>query len=65
MANDDSFQLMACKLQLEKFNFEVITAVNGFEAVQKVKQAIANGTEINFILLDLNMPILDGYNACS
>jgi hypothetical protein len=32
---------MACKLNLEKFNIEVISAVNGFEAVQKVKEAIS------------------------
>ena len=61
VANDNSFQLMACKLNLQKFNIEVIEAVNGYEAVQKVKKAISDKLEINFILLDLNMPILDGY----
>ena len=64
VANDNPFQLMACVLNLKKYNMEVIEAVNGYEAVQKVKKCISDNTEINFILLDLNMPILDGYEAC-
>lgn len=54
---------MACVLNLKKMNIEVIEAVNGFEAVQKFKLAIQSQKTIDFVLLDLNMPILDGYEA--
>jgi PleD family two-component response regulator len=36
VANDNSFQLMAVSLNLQKFNINVIKAVNGFEAVLEV-----------------------------
>ena len=56
---------MACAINLKKFNIDVIQALNGYMAVQKVKESIQDNLRIDFILLDLNMPILDGYDACS
>ena len=65
VANDDPFQLMACVSNLKRFNIEIIQAVNGFEAVNNVKRAICQHKDIHFVLLDLTMPILDGYEACA
>jgi hypothetical protein len=43
---------------LKKYNIDVITAKNGFEAVEKAKQ-----TRVDMVLLDLNMPDMDGYET--
>jgi two-component system alkaline phosphatase synthesis response regulator PhoP len=42
------------KYNLEKENYSVITAKNGFEALQKIE------LKPNLIILDLMMPIIDG-----
>ncbi|MGL4791692.1 MAG: response regulator, partial [Anaerotignaceae bacterium] len=47
------------KFNLKKEGYEVITATNGEEAVIKVYSE-----EPDLILLDIMMPIMDGYEAC-
>ena len=43
---------------LKRAGLEVVTAVNGLEAVEKAsKQAF------NLILMDMQMPVMDGYTA--
>ena len=49
---DDILELL--KYNLEKENYTVITAKNGFEALQKIE------LKPNLIILDLMMPIIDG-----
>jgi len=49
---DDILELL--KYNLEKENYSVITAKNGFEALQKIE------LKPNLIILDLMMPIIDG-----
>lgn len=44
---------------LEKWNIEVVLAENGVEAVQKMEDNAA----INMVLMDLQMPEMDGYEA--
>ncbi|PAU95121.1 hybrid sensor histidine kinase/response regulator [Aliifodinibius salipaludis] len=44
---------------LEKWDIEVVLAENGYEAVEKMKE---NST-INLVLMDLQMPEMDGYEA--
>ncbi len=53
----DIVELVAFNLQQE--GFEVITAVNGWEAVEK-----ARATLPDLILLDLMLPELDGFAVC-
>lgn len=43
---------------LEKVNFEIITACNGLEAVEK-----AETTRPDIILMDVRLPLLDGWAA--
>lgn len=49
---------MLVKRLLERENFEVLEAQNGDEAV-----AVATRERPDLVLLDLNMPVMDGYEA--
>ncbi|HQA69483.1 MAG TPA: response regulator, partial [Aggregatilineales bacterium] len=47
-------------LTLRFGGFEVITAINGVEAVEKAKSEVPD-----LILLDVRMPRMTGYEACA
>ncbi len=47
------------KLRLDMAGYDVVTAVNGQEAVEK-----ARSEKPDLILLDLMMPKMDGYEVC-
>lgn len=57
---------MAITFVMEQLDFEVHQASNGFQAVQMVKalnyEHAAN--TYTLIMMDLNMPLIDGYEAC-
>ena len=46
---------------LEEYGFEVTTVVNGAEALSAVESAEPGA--INLILMDIRMPVMDGYEA--
>jgi len=48
---------------MQSKGFKVHTALNGELAIQKVKEFAEAGEYFKFILMDLQMPILDGYQA--
>lgn len=58
IADDESTTRMLIKRLLERENFEVLQAQNGDEAVSLVQRE-----RPNLVLLDLNMPVMDGYEA--
>jgi CheY-like chemotaxis protein len=58
IADDESITRMLVKRLLERENFEVLEAQNGDEAV-----AVATRERPDLVLLDLNMPVMDGYEA--
>jgi CheY-like chemotaxis protein len=58
VADDESITRMLIKRLLERENFEVIEAQNGDEAVALITQK-----RPDLVLLDLNMPVMDGYEA--
>lgn len=62
IANDTIPVLENLMLQFKSY-FEVHTADNGYVALQKVKQQ-ENACYFDIILLDINMPISDGFDAC-
>jgi CheY-like chemotaxis protein len=62
IANDTIPVLENLNLQFRNF-FEVYTADNGYVALQKVKEQ-DNACYFDIILLDINMPISDGFDAC-
>lgn len=53
--NDSNFILMGYLL---KKHYEVIRAINGIDAVEKVEQGV-----IDMVLMDLKMPEMDGLQA--
>ena len=48
-------------MQLEEI-FNVVIAENGLQALQLVTSEAQNHYDV--ILLDINMPIMDGFEAC-
>jgi CheY-like chemotaxis protein len=58
IADDEPITRMLVKTLLERENFEVLEARNGDEAV-----AVATSERPDLVLLDLNMPVMDGYEA--
>jgi CheY-like chemotaxis protein len=61
VANDCEFQLMQIGLILKNSKIEVTEAINGLEALEHVT---VSKKRFDFILLDLGMPIMDGFDAC-
>ncbi|MDQ7821969.1 MAG: response regulator [Candidatus Eremiobacteraeota bacterium] len=59
VADDEEDNLNLLKCYLETMDFEVITAVNGIEAVEK-----AQSETPDLIILDVMMPGIDGFEAC-
>ncbi len=62
LVNDTQFLLYSYEMQLED-TFQITTAENGLQALQIVTSEPPNYFDI--ILLDINMPIMDGFEACS
>ena len=59
--------ILECKLHLKYMDFISDQAMNGLEALQKVKQNVEENNDefckFELILMDCNMPIMDGYEA--
>ena len=64
LANDDEMQLQSLAIILSKFDIKVIPAKNGYEALMEAEKSIKEDLLFDLVLLDLNMPITDGYEAC-
>ena len=70
IANDEAMQLYLLKCLFELSHFTVECFPNGFDALNSVKalhKATKQGGIIpmyDLIVLDLNMPILDGFDSC-
>jgi DNA-binding response OmpR family regulator len=58
VAEDDKFLIKAYAAKLKKSGLDVILAVNGEEAVQKIKSE-----QPDIVLLDLVMPKKDGFEV--
>ncbi|MEI8186171.1 MAG: response regulator [Chlorobiaceae bacterium] len=59
LAEDDMVSALLMKAILNKENMTVISADNGLAAVELT----ANHPEINLVLMDINMPVINGYDA--
>jgi signal transduction histidine kinase len=59
VAEDDESNFRLIKYFLAKVNAEIIRAGNGKEAVEK----LLSGNKIDLILMDIGMPVMDGYTA--
>ncbi len=58
VVDDDTDLIQVYKEILELHEYDVQTAVNGEEAVEKFKQ-----TNPSLVIMDGDMPVLDGYEA--
>jgi len=60
IVEDNPVNQRVAAAQMKGFGFQVETAENGLEAIQKVK---ADGVEYAAILMDCQMPVMDGWEA--
>jgi CheY-like chemotaxis protein len=60
IAEDDIIKQILTKKILEKLGYRVIVVSNGHQAVSKYK---FNISKIALILMDMQMPVLDGFEA--
>jgi signal transduction histidine kinase/CheY-like chemotaxis protein/HPt (histidine-containing phosphotransfer) domain-containing protein len=63
VADDNAVNLKVACAMLLKLGYEVRTAVDGREAVEAMAQATVQGTALGAILMDVNMPDVDGLQA--
>ena len=59
VVDDSKFYRERVAFELEGGNYEVITAENGIEGIEKAKKE-----KPNFIILDVEMPGIDGFETC-
>jgi signal transduction histidine kinase/CheY-like chemotaxis protein len=58
VAEDDNLNFSLIKTFLSGLDVDILRAENGKEAVD-----IASGTKIDLVLMDIRMPVMDGYTA--
>jgi CheY-like chemotaxis protein len=72
IVDDEPFNIDSLKIALQcatigkkDFNFKgrVDTAYNGINAVDTVRKRYQEGLNFKFIMMDCNMPQMDGYEA--
>ncbi len=56
---DDSKTIVALIKSILKEDYDTVTASNGFEAIE-----VNNRTKPDLILMDVEMPVMDGFEAC-
>ncbi len=59
LVDDEKDMVFAVKMQLEAQDFEVLTATDGQEALDKVHR-----DKPDLIILDVMLPKIDGYKVC-
>jgi CheY-like chemotaxis protein len=64
VVNDEPMQLLVLKNLFQQVNFVVTTATNGFEAFNFVKDSLESKILFDLVVLDLNMPVMNGQEAC-
>jgi signal transduction histidine kinase/FixJ family two-component response regulator len=63
LAEDGADNRALISFILKKAGAEVTVAENGQEAVQEVRRAMEYGLRYDVILMDMQMPVMDGYDA--
>lgn len=60
LVDDDEDVILMFAQALKNEGYQVVSAYNGKEALEKVRQAYEQGLPFNLYLSDVRMPILDG-----
>lgn len=63
LVEDHDVNQMLITAMTDKLGYRTVLAVNGADAVAKVDAAIANGNPFDLVLMDIQMPVMDGYEA--
>jgi len=63
LVDDMPFNLIVASHILEKKGLNVKTALNGQEAIKTVQEHYNKGEQFKFILMDCQMPVMDGFEA--
>jgi CheY-like chemotaxis protein len=63
IVDDNPFNLLIATNYIEELGYFVQTAFSGKEALEKAKQSKKDGHIIKFILMDCQMPVMDGYET--
>jgi CheY-like chemotaxis protein len=63
VADDNEVNLKVAGAMLRKLGYDIQTATDGREAVAMVAQSMARGQPFGAILMDINMPNMDGLEA--
>jgi PAS domain S-box-containing protein len=63
LADDNAANQKLIKLRLCEAGAEVVTAGNGKEALDRTTEADSEGRPFDAVIMDMQMPILDGYEA--
>jgi len=63
VADDNAVNLKVACAMLLKLGYDIHTAVDGREAVQAVAHAMTHGPQFGAVLMDVNMPDVDGLQA--
>jgi class 3 adenylate cyclase len=58
IADDEPFNVDYLEQELEDLNYEIVTAVNGREALEKTRSELPD-----LLLLDIMMPLMDGFSV--
>ena len=63
IVDDNPFNLMVARHVMERKRYQVKTASNGKEAIQKIKEHFEKRKKLKVILMDCQMSVMDGYEA--
>ena len=63
LAEDHDANRQIISLRLNQHGAEVVPARNGKEALEQVRDAAEQGRPIDAVIMDMEMPVLDGYEA--
>lgn len=64
LAEDNEINALLSRTLLERLGYEVVLATDGQQALDRAADALASdGESIDAILMDLNMPVLNGFEA--
>jgi CheY-like chemotaxis protein/HPt (histidine-containing phosphotransfer) domain-containing protein len=63
LVEDNDLNLQITRELLSKKSYRILEAVDGTKAIETVQRALSEGAALDMILMDLRMPVLDGYQT--
>ena len=63
IVDDEIFNIIVIENFCQSIGISTEKALNGQEAIEKLRNSHDNGLSIKIIFMDINMPVMDGYQA--